>query len=230
VALLASEVKATETLITATKAIGTPRVPNGQQVVTDYLQTLGDARDALSAAHSAAARVPITNKTVLAAALTTMDSNLSGQFQAIGDPLSVLNTDQTLASAIQADPGCATVLDFYKPATTSGLNVGDCTDANETKVDCTKPHSEEVTLVTSYPASSTAPFPGNDAMTAFVDQNCNAAFTTYMGVTTDQSKYTYGWFSPNAGTDWNGGDREIVCTVDSQDNSPITGSVKGQLS
>ena len=95
--------------------------------MTDYLQTLGDARDALSAAHGAAARVPITNKTVLAAALTTMDSNLSGQFQAIGDPLSVLNTDQTLASAIQADPGCATVLDFYKPATTSGLNVGDCT-------------------------------------------------------------------------------------------------------
>jgi Septum formation len=230
VTVLASDLKATDTLIAATKALGTPRVPDGQRVATDYLQTLGDARDALSAAHSAAARMPIANRAVLTAALTTMDNNLVGQFQAIGNPLSVLNTDQTLAAAIQADPGCATVLQFYKSATTSGLEVGDCITSSETKVDCTKPHDGEVTLVTSYVADSTAPYPGNDALNAFVDQTCNAAFTSYVGVPFDESMHTYGYYYPNPGADWDGGDREIVCTVTNEDNTPLTGSLKGQTS
>ena len=230
VTLLAADLKATDTLIAATKAIGTPRVPNGQQVATDYLQTLGDARHALSTARSAAARMPIANKIVLTAALTTMDNDLGGQFQAIGDPLTVLNTDQTLAAAIQADPGCATVLDFYKSSTTSGLKVGDCITSDETKVDCTTPHDGEVTLVTSYAADPTAPYPGNDALNTFADQTCNAAFTQYVGVTIDQSTHTYGYYYPNPGTDWNGGDREVVCTATNEDNTPLTGSLKTQTS
>ncbi len=230
VTVLASDLKATDTLIAATKALGTPRVPNGQQLATDFLQTVGDARDALSAAHSAAARMPIANKTVFMTALTTMDNNLVRQFQAIGNPLSVLNTDQTLAAAIQADPGCATVLQFYTSATTSGLEVGDCITSAETKVDCAKPHDGEVTLVASYPADSTAPYPGNDAINAFVDETCSAAFTSYVGVPFDESAHTYGYYYPNPGSDWDGGDREVVCTVTNLDNTPLTGSLNGQTS
>ena len=118
----------------------------------------------------------------------------------------------------------------YREANSSGLKVGDCTSSNEQKVACTQPHDGEVTLVASYPASSTDPFPGNDAIQSFVDQNCAAAFASYVGVSVDQSTYTYGWFSPLAGGDWNSGDREIVCTVTNGDNTPKTGSIKAQAS
>ena len=229
-ALYAAQMMATDKLIAATKAIGTPRLSNGQQVATDYLQTLGDTRAAYSTAHSAVLHAPIVNKTVFATAMTPIDTALATAYTSIGDPLTTLNADQTLATAIQADSGCATVTSSYNTAPTSGLKVGDCTGSVETKVDCSKPHNEEVTLVTAYPASSTAPYPGNDALNAFTDQTCSAALTTYLGVTIDQSKYSYGWYSPDAGADWNGGDREIVCTVDNQDNSLIVGSVKGQAS
>jgi hypothetical protein len=102
--------------------------------------------------------------------------------------------------------------------------------AAPTKVDCAQPHDAEVTLVTSYPAGSTAPYPGNDALNAFVDQTCEAAFTSYVGVPFDESTYTYASFYPNPGADWNGGDREVVCTVTNEDSTPLTGSLKGQLS
>ena len=102
--------------------------------------------------------------------------------------------------------------------------------AAPTKVDCAQPHDAEVTLVTSYPAGSTAPYPGNDSLNAFVDQTCEAAFTSYVGVPFDESTYTYASFYPNPGADWNGGDREVVCTVTNEDSTPLTGSLKGQLS
>ena len=229
-ALLASGVKATDTLVASTKAIGTPRIPNGQQTATDYLQTLGDIRDALSAGHSAAAHAPVTSKTVFVAALTKIYGNLSMQVQSIGDPLSTLNEDPTLAAAIQVDAGCATVLDFYSSATNSGLQAGDCVTADEQKVDCNKPHDGEVTQVTSYPAAATAPYPGNDALNAFADQTCAAAFTQYVGVPSEQTTRNYAYFDPSPGADWNGGDREIVCEVTNPDSTPLTGSVKGQAS
>ena len=220
--------KATDTLIATTKAIGVLRLPNGQQLATDYLQTLGDARAAYSTAQVAALHATIANKTVLAKAVDAADGKLLTALISIGNPLSALNADATLAAAVQGDAGSATVMDFYRPATTSGLSVGDCTNDTEQPVSCSQPHWGEVTLVTSYPADSTAPWPGNDVMSAFTNQTCDAAFGTYVGVPLEQSEYNAGWFSPNPGTDWNGGDREVVCTVISGDtNGSITGSLKG---
>jgi hypothetical protein len=228
-ALYAVNAKATDQLITATEAIGIPRLANGQQLASDYVKTLGDIRAVYTTAQKAVTHAPATNKTALANAVGAIDSNLSNQLSSIGDPLTALSTDSTLASAIQGDSGCGDVIAGYKSATSSGLKVGDCATSDEKKVACTQSHDEEVTLVTSYPASSTAPFPGNDAIQSFVDQNCAPAFSAYVGISADQStSYTYGSFSPNSGADWNSDDREIVCTVTNQDNTPITGSVKGQ--
>ena len=142
----------------------------------------------------------------------------------------MLNTDSTLASAVQADNGCGQVLAEYKSTYANQLSVGDCTNATQDKVACTQPHDSEVTLVTSYPASATAAFPGNDAIQSFVDQNCTAAFSSYVGISPDQSSHVYGWISPSPGGDWNSGDRTIVCTATNSDNTPITGSLKEQAS
>jgi Septum formation len=229
-ALYALNVKVTDQLIAKTKAIGAPRLADGQQVVSDYLQTLGDFRDAYDTARDAVAHAPATSSTVLASAVWPIDSTLATQLASIGDPLTVLSTDSTLASAIQTDDGCGQVLDAWRVATSAGLKVGDCTSSHEEKVPCSEPHDSEVTLVTSYPASSTDPFPGNDAIQSFVDQNCAAAFASYVGVSFDQSSYTYGWWKPLAGGDWNGGNREVVCTVTNGDSTPMTGSVKEQAS
>ena len=68
-------------------------------------------------------------------AITTIDDKI-----VIDDPLDTLNKSSTLAAVIQADAGCGTVLDFYRPATTGGLLVGDCTDSKEQKVGCTQPN------------------------------------------------------------------------------------------
>lgn len=176
----------------------------------------------LSGAEHTAGSAPITSKAALTNAITTIDDKI-----VIDDPLDTLNKSSTLAAAIQADAGCGTVLDFYRPATTSGLLVGDCTDSKEQKVGCTQPHTDEVTLVTSYPGGPTARWPGNDVMSAFATQTCNTAFTSYVGIAVDQSKNTMAYFSPEPGSDWNGGDREIVCTVENADSSPQTGTLKG---
>jgi hypothetical protein len=228
-ALYAKNVKATDQLITATKAIGIPRLADGQQVASDYLQTLGDIRAVYITARNAVTHASATDKAVLANAVGSIDGSLSNQLLSIANPLSVLNTDSTLAGAIQADSGCGDIIAGYKSATASGLNAGDCVTSSGGKVACMQPHDGEVTLVTSYPADSTTPFPGNDAIQSFVDQNCAAAFSSYVGTSADQSSHTYGWFSPTAEV-WNNGGREIVCTVTNQDNTPLTASVKGQAS
>ncbi len=219
--------KATDQLIAATKATGTPRMPNGQQAAGDYLQTLGDARTAMLTAEHAAARAKINNKATLATSLTSIESNFDDAITAIGDPLTVLSTHPILSAAVQSDTGCGDVLDDYRPNITSGLLVGECTTDSEQSIACTKPHYGEVSLVTTYPAAADAPWPGNDAMNSYTDQTCGAAFSAYVGLSVEQSQYDYAWFSPNPGSDWDGGDHEIVCTVTSTDNTPLTSSVKG---
>ena len=218
---------ATDQLIAVTKKIGAPRMANGQQTATDYLQTLGDVSAAYSTASQNAARATTSDKATLTTALTTIDDTLNARLTAIDDPLKTLNESPTLTTAVQSDAGCATVLESYKSATTSGLSVGDCVTGSEQTVACGQSHDGEVTLVTSYPADSAAPYPGNDAMNAFVDQTCGTAFAQYVGVPVDQSKYNYSWYSPDPGSDWNSGDREVVCLASNADNSPLTGTVKG---
>ena len=95
-ALYALNAKVTDQLMTETKAIGVPRLADGQQVVSDYLQTLGDFRDAYNTARSAVAHAPATSNTVLASVVGPIDSTLATQLASIGDPLTVLSTDTTL--------------------------------------------------------------------------------------------------------------------------------------
>jgi hypothetical protein len=230
VSIYAAEGRATDQLTATTKASGAPRMPNGEPIATTYLHTLSDIRKVYSAAQRATASAPVTSSAALTNVVNKTVGKLVDAGKAIGDPLDTLNKSSTLAAAIQSDAACATVLDFYRLPTTSGLQVGNCATSNEQQVACTQLHTDEVTLVTSYPGGPTAPWPGNDVMSAFATQNCNAAFAPYVGIAVDQSKYVSTYFSPNPGSDWNSGDREIVCTVENTDSSSQTGSLKGSAS
>jgi hypothetical protein len=223
--IYAGEAAATDHVLSTTKAIA-PKAAS--TVAAKYVQNLERARDAYQRARQAVATAPTGSKTALAKSLHDIDAKLTDATSNLGDPIAALNTNSTLANAIQSEASCASVLDAWRPATTSGLKVGDCASSDETKVSCNDPHTDEVALVTSYPAGPTAAWPGNDVMSAFADSTCSQAFTTYMGRSPHESqRFNYGWFDPNAGSDWNGGDREVVCTVEMADQSKSTGSAKG---
>jgi hypothetical protein len=218
-----SEAAATNVLIKTTRHLAPPAAA---RVAAPYLQNLQRARDAYQSAAHAAGAASTRTASGLRRSLTSIDTTLSDTTSSLGDPLDAVTHDATLAKAIQTATSCGPVLDAWRPAP-SGLVVGDCTTSNETKVACTQPHTDEVSLVTTYPAGPTAPWPGNDVMNAFTNQTCDQAFTADVnGTPGDSTRYTPAWFSPNAGSDWNGGDREVVCTVETADQSSTTRSVK----
>jgi hypothetical protein len=223
--IYANEAAATDHLLSSTKSVA-PKAAS--KVATKYVQNLERARDAYRTAQQDAAKAPTANGASLAKSLRAIDAKLTDATSNLGDPIETLNANSTLAHAVQSEASCAPVLDAWRPPTTSGLKVGDCATNDESETSCSKPHTDEVSLVTSYPAGPTAPWPGNDVMSAFADSTCGKAFTSYMGrIPQDSTRFNYGWFNPNSGSDWNGGDREVVCTVEMADQSKSTGSAKG---
>jgi hypothetical protein len=145
VQIYAAATSATNQLISATKKIGTPQIAHGRQVAADYLQTLGDIRHAVIAAHRATEHTDINDRAALIEGLTAAVQDLRISAAAIGNPLTTLNESPTLVTAMQADSGCATASSFFRTATSSSLQVEGCTTQDEHPVDCSQAHWGEVT-------------------------------------------------------------------------------------
>lgn len=114
------------------------------------------------------------------------------------------------------------------------LVVGDCfndeTDAETVStvdiVECDVPHQWEA--FESIQMTETE-YPGDDATQQQADTACNDPFTEYVGLTYDESIYDYSFYYPTEET-WNDPvlqDREILCLAFADDESDITGSIKG---
>jgi hypothetical protein len=123
-----------------------------------------------------------------------------------------------------------------RPTTTSStlqLQVGDCVTANATSsssaLPCSEPHTQEVTLVTTYPAGANDPWPGVDTFRAFADPICTGAFTAYVGVPQEESQYIWTWLYPTE-SEWASGSRAIQCAVTTSAGTPTNGSVRGSRS
>lgn len=78
-------------------------------------------------------------------------------------------------------------------------------------VPCTTPHDNEIFLVTDFPAGASDPFPGEEAIDAFAEEQCLAAFDIFVGLSFDESVYGATYFQPTEETWAERGDREIVC-------------------
>lgn len=114
------------------------------------------------------------------------------------------------------------------------LRVGDCLDqpaesADGTIVDlirrdCAEAHALEVIAIVQVPGGPT--YPGADAVSASAEAQCRTAFTSYVGTTPEASVYDGIWYAVTA-EGWQGGDRAIDCLAVADDESPMTGSVKG---
>jgi hypothetical protein len=114
------------------------------------------------------------------------------------------------------------------------LVVGDCfneeTDAETIStvdiVECDVPHKWEAFESVQM---TDAEYPGDDATQQQADAACNDPFTAYVGLGYDASIYDYSFYYPTQET-WDDpvlNDREILCIAFADDESQITGSIKG---
>ena len=98
-------------------------------------------------------------------------------------------------------------------------------------VPCTQEHIAEVFFAgNSWPQSQA--YPGKSAIDSRADDRCNTAFTTYDGISWDNSAFTYDIVVPGAGDDWAPGDRSIACvayesTSQYPGGAPMYYSIKG---
>lgn len=116
------------------------------------------------------------------------------------------------------------------------IAVGDCfsVDADQfdtvVVVDCEQPHEYETFHVFDHGAGPSEPYPGDDALFAFADTECQAPFEEYVGHDYQTSIWFITSITPSEDT-WADGDREIVCTLNQQDENEepitVTGSAEG---
>ena len=118
------------------------------------------------------------------------------------------------------------------------IEAGDCFNANggesadgeqlETVmvVDCEQPHVYEAYHVFDHEAGADAEYPGDDEILAYADEACQPEFEEFV----DHDYQTSIWYitsvTPSAET-WAEGDREIVCTLGTENDDEVTGSAEG---
>lgn len=117
------------------------------------------------------------------------------------------------------------------------LNNGDCfNSAVEATVeevavtDCDNGHEYEIYFAVDYDAGPFESYPGAEAVTNFVNEQCTAQFESFVGMTYDDSELYIYYLAPTEDS-WGGGDREVLCALYWPDingtNQPLTGSMEG---
>jgi hypothetical protein len=132
----------------------------------------------------------------------------------------------TLATATTG-PGGATAVSVFELQPSMCINnpelsTGLVTDLSA--VPCEQPHTHEVYFKVTY----SPPDGAFDAqrVAAFADEQCAQAFTAYVGVPYDRSKYYFLHLAPSAESWKEQGDRDVVCLL-FQQGASLTGSAKG---
>ena len=116
------------------------------------------------------------------------------------------------------------------------IEVGDCFNADSDElasvivVDCDRPHAYEAFHLFDHEAGPDDPYPGDDVILEYADTNCQPPFEEYVGIDYQTSIWFIASVTPSAET-WAEGDREIICTLDQQDQDgvaiEVTGSAQG---
>ena len=92
-------------------------------------------------------------------------------------------------------------------------------------VSCDAPHDNEVFALVNHPDDLNAPFPGQDAISEFADEQCKAVYYSYVGAAYADSLFSYSTYSPTAQS-WSNGDREVICYLYHSNLEKLIGSVK----
>jgi hypothetical protein len=134
------------------------------------------------------------------------------------------------ASVAPTDGGSGQVTSVFD------LELGDCFNADSDRVasvvvvDCSRPHGYEVFHVFDHEAGPDAPYPGDQGLLDEADMMCQPPFEEFVGIDYAASIWFITSVTPSAET-WAEGDREVVCTLDQQDQDgvaiEVTGSAEG---
>lgn len=115
------------------------------------------------------------------------------------------------------------------------LKVGDCLNDQAKSgdidslptVDCKKPHDSEIYASVILDDGD---YPGDEAIGTTADDECYGEFADFVGVSFDESKYTYATIFPTEDS-WGAGDREVLCRIVLADENgaitQVTGSLEG---
>jgi len=121
------------------------------------------------------------------------------------------------------------------PATAFTLRPGDCFDLpDDARVgdialrDCDAPHDAEAFVAGDLPDGAAAgssaipgPYPGQDAVAAWVSANCgDAAQASHTGATS-RADLSVGYFYPDAAA-WGRGERQVTCYLHARDGSRLS--------
>lgn len=92
-----------------------------------------------------------------------------------------------------------------------------------TPADCATPHTTEVVGVHQLEGGD---FPGDDGVEQAFADLCVPPFESYVGSSVAETSLILYYVGPDA-TSWALGDRQLLCTVDSGDGSPLEGTIQG---
>lgn len=102
----------------------------------------------------------------------------------------------------------------------NGLDDSSLLDAAPQQVPCEDSHVWEVYFVGSLDDFLQPP------VDLQAEEMCSVAFSEFIGVGWGSSPYTFSWYQPDEET-YLFGDRKVACLVHTEDNTPVSGSLKG---
>jgi hypothetical protein len=112
------------------------------------------------------------------------------------------------------------------------LEVGDCFDTPDPtlveeveRIDCASWHTYEIYAAVLHSGGNDDPFPGDEPLATFAEDECIAAFEPFVGLDYDSSELFIFYLHPTEET-WQIGDREVLCSVYLEDE-PLVGSMEG---
>jgi hypothetical protein len=132
----------------------------------------------------------------------------------------------------EENPELKAVIDQTESVSVFQVQTGDCLIgglqdvqvSDMDKIDCSKPHIYEVYFTFQLPVG---PFPGDAAIEEQADNRCQAEFESFVGKSFEDSSLTFSRLTPNA-EGWRlQKDREIVCMIQTMDDSTLSQSAKG---
>jgi len=211
-------------------ALESPTVPGsvgGAEVQQHYVATVKDYLKTDADFLAAARRFPVAKPAWFVSAFDAAEQSASEAWRAIGyNPIGELEREATLAGAVDAEPTCDTVDEWFDLGGLSDITVGECWDAERAPVDCRTPHTSEIFLQVEHPAEIGAPYPGSKVLDSYSRDQCLGAFEPYVGRAFDASSLSFVFLNPARST-WDANDREIVCALVSADRTDLTAAMRG---
>ncbi len=96
-----------------------------------------------------------------------------------------------------------------------------------TAVGCSRPHNAQVYAISIHPAPTEAPYPGEETLNQWGQQQCYKKFEQFVGEAYEKSQLEIGIISPDR-NDWGGDEkrRNILCFVYSYEGLLIVGNMQ----